>query len=176
MFRRFGIATLSSLMLVAACKVSDKPLERADPAARPAAAVTRSIDPAAGASANPAGKSASATLPRDLPRDLPLDLPLDPELEAKGLAMMQRLADIVVADARDCEKLAADLKAFAAQNKQLLAQLVAVESQETEGQRAAFSQRNAAVQVAVAQKMQSAMTACAGNPSVLAALQEFPGE
>jgi hypothetical protein len=163
---RFRIA-LSALLLVAACKKSDKPVEPAPDlvrgtAARPTIAAKSSEPPLA----RPAGD----------PRRPVESVPLDPELEAKGLEMMQQLADVVAADAASCSKLAADIKAFAVQNKLLLSRLVAAESQETEGQRAEFSRRNAAAQAAVAQKMQTAMTACSGDPAVLAALQEFPGE
>ena len=54
--------------------------------------------------------------------------------------------------------------------------LVAATSGDIPGQEAAFSQRNAMLQVAIAQKMQAGMSACAGHPSVMAALRAFPGE
>jgi hypothetical protein len=164
MLRTLRIATLSAAALAAACK-TDKPPEanvRPAPASAPAPAA-RPADPARTAAASPSKPAEAAPV-------------LDPELETKGLAMMDKLADVFVADAADCEKLAVDLKSFAAQNKALLSQLAAAESQETDDQRAGFSKRNAAAQAAVAKKMQSAMTACAAHPSVLAALQEFPGE
>src|ERR1043166_7644944 len=102
---RFRIA-LSALLLVAACKKSDKPVEPAPDlargtAARPTIAAKSSEPPLA----RPAGD----------PRRPVESVPLDPELEAKGLEMMQQLADVVAADAASCSKLAADIKAFAVQ-------------------------------------------------------------
>jgi hypothetical protein len=164
----FWIATVSATLLVAACKTSDRPAgsspsaKAPDPVAKPASAAPRSADPAM--PADPAARSAAA------PRAI------DPDLEVKGIAMMQRLADVFVADAKDCDKLAADIKAFVAQNRPLLSQLAAMEQQETDQQRDDFSRRNREVEVAIAQKMQSGMALCAANPAVLAAMKEFPAE
>ena len=157
MLRTFRIATLSAALTVtaAACK-TDKPAQ-----SKPAASAEAS-KPAAKPSAVPelaAGKATSNS-----------------ELETKGIAMMQRLADVFAADAKDCDKLAADIKAFVAENKPLLAQLAAMDQQQSDEQREAFTARNAEAQAAVAAKMQGAMTACASNPSVLAAMKDFPGD
>lgn len=163
MLRMIRTATLAAVMLAAACKVSDKP-------AQPAPEAAHAAKPAG--TATPAGHAGPTP---GLPGK-PESSPPDPELETKGLAMMQRLADVIVADANDCDKLAADLKTFVAQNKPLLSEVIAAQAQEGAGQRAGFSQRNAAAQVAIAQKMQTAMAGCAGHPGILAALQQLPGE
>jgi hypothetical protein len=155
MLRTFRIATLSMAMLFAACK-TDKPEPRPEvakaavPAAKPAAPEVPAVKPAAPAASNT-------------------------ELETKGIAMMQRMADMFAADAKDCDKLAADLRTFIASNKPLLTQLADADQQQNDEQRDAFSARNAEVQAAVAAKMQSAMATCAANPAVLAAMKEFPG-
>jgi hypothetical protein len=162
MLRSFRIATVlagtvSAVMMIAACK-TDKPATPA-PAA-PAASVT----PAASAKpVDPAAKPAAPAATNS-------------ELETRGIAMMQHLADVFAADGKDCDKLAADIKAFVADNKPLLTQLAALDQQQNDAQRDAFSARNAEVQAAVAAKMQGAMTACGANPGVLAAMKEFPGE
>jgi hypothetical protein len=165
MLRTFCIATpalsiLTSILILGACKTEKRvEPEVARTAPAPAArAASRPPDPVQPAPAEPASR--------------PETRPLDPELAARGHAMMDRLADVFVADARDCDKLAADLKTFAAENKPLLAQLVAAQSQD---RRAATAQSSAAG-AAIAKKMQAAMTACAAHPAVLAALQDFPAE
>jgi len=90
--------------------------------------------------------------------------------------MMQKMGDIFAADAKDCEKLATDIRAFIAQNKELLAQLTAMEKKETDQEKAAFETRNKGVQEAVMQKMGPAMQACHDNKSVEAAMKEFPAD
>lgn len=163
MFRTFRIATLSALMMVVACKTSDKPAERTPEATRKAAT------PAA-----PALPNAKPGDPAASPPDPTLPAADNSELETKGLAMMQQLADMFEADAKDCEKLAADIKTFVSGNKDLLAQVAAMEQRQSDEQRQAFATRNAAAQAAVAKKMQGAMAACVSNPSVLAAMKTFP--
>jgi hypothetical protein len=155
MLRTFRIAMVSAAMLLTACKTEKseprpEAAKAAKPVARPAAPEVPAIKPAAPAATNT-------------------------ELETKGIAMMQRMADMFAADARDCDKLAADLRTFIASNKALLAQLADADQQQSDEQRESFSARNGDVQAAVAAKMQGAMTACAANPGVLAAMKEFPG-
>lgn len=153
------LAALSALAL--ACK-TEKRVEPAEAIARatPAAPAARppELPP------QPAAPAAEAVHP------------VDPELEARGHAVMDKLADVFVADAADCDKLATDLKAFAAQNHAVLAQLASAQAQASYQERMTYSRRNAAASAAIATKMQSAMTACAAHPSVLAALQAFPSE
>lgn len=165
MLRRFRIATLSAVMTVAACKTSDKPAPPAPAPARTAAPAAKPTAPTA-VPADPAAKPADPAPTAAVTR----------ELQGKAVAMMQRMADMFAADGKDCEKLAADLKAFIADNKDLLSRLEAMEAQESSEERGAFLTRIASVQADVAVKMQGAMTACAANPSVLAAMKEFPAE
>jgi hypothetical protein len=90
--------------------------------------------------------------------------------------MMQRMVDMFAADGTDCEKLAADLRSFVADNTGLLSQIEAMQQQASEDEREAFLTRMQAVQAAVATKMQGALAACAGSPGVLAAMKQFPAE
>jgi hypothetical protein len=158
MLRTFTIALFSATMMAAACKNADKPATMAPEATTKAAASTKPADPAA-KPADPVAASASGT---------------NSELETKGVAMMQRMADMFAADAQDCEKLATDVKGFIAQNKELLGQLMAMEKKQSEQERTAFEARNKAAQAAMMQKMTPAMNACRDNKSLEAAMKEFP--
>lgn len=98
------------------------------------------------------------------------------ELENKGIAMMQRMGDVFAADAADCEKLAVDIKAFIVQNRELLGQLNELERSQSDQEKSAFETRNKPVQEAVVAKMDPAMEKCGQNPSVQAAMKDFPSE
>lgn len=155
--------------LASSCKTRDPRAHEARPAsaapapARAAASVAprQPALPQAAATDEPSRTEAAAT---------------NTELETQGLAAMQRMADMFAADARDCDKLAIDLKAFIADNRPLITQLIAYEESQNADQRAAFTRRNAAAQAAIGHKMQAALTSCASNPAVLAAMKDFPGE
>jgi uncharacterized lipoprotein YajG len=171
MLRTLKIALFSATVLAAGCKKSEKPAtvtpeataKPADPAAKPADPAAKPADPAA----KPADPAA-ATPPA------PAATGTNSELENKGIAMMQRMASMFATDGKDCEKLATDVKAFIAQNKELLGQLMAMEKAQTEQQRAAFEARNKAVQEDMLAKMTPAVTACRDNKSLEAAMKEFP--
>jgi uncharacterized lipoprotein YajG len=169
MLRTLKIALFSATVLAAGCKKSDKPAtmtpeattKPADPAAKPADPAAKPADPAAKPADPPAATPPAAT-------------GTNSELETKGIAMMQRMATMFATDGKDCEKLATDVKAFIAQNKELLGQLMAMEKAQTEQQRAAFEARNKAVQEDMLAKMTPAVTACRDNKSLEAAMKEFP--
>jgi hypothetical protein len=164
MLRTFKIALFSATMLAAACKKSDKPATMTPEPTTKAADSTKAADPTAkpaDPTAKPADPVAAAT-------------GTNSELETKGVAMMQRMADMFAADAKDCEKLAADVKGFIAQNKELLGQLMAMEKKQSEPERTAFEARNKAAQDAMMQKMTPAMNSCRDNKSLEAAMKEFP--
>jgi len=173
-------------MMVTACKKADKPAGTtpdqiakasapgtpADPASDPAATPAKPTDPAkpADPASDPAATPAKLTDPAK---------PVDPaassatgnsELEAKGMAMTQRMADMFVADANDCEKMATDIRAFTAQNKALLDQLAEMEKHQTPQEREAFAKRNQSVLKALLTKVMPAMNACRDNKNVEAAM------
>ena len=167
--RMFRTATLVALAAFAACKSSEKsavapakPVESARSGGPGAPALP---DPAAASPGSAAGSAAPAA---------PVAA-ANTELEDRGIAAMQKMADMFVADAKDCDKLGADLKAFIAENKALIGQLAELEDHQTDDQRAAFAKRNGAAQAAIGQKMQGALAACASSPAVLAAMKDFPG-
>jgi hypothetical protein len=174
MLRTFKIALFSATMLVAACKKSDKP------ATTTAEATTKAADPAkpADPTAKPADPTAKPADPTAKPADpaaaAPAATGTNSELETKGLAMMERMADMFAADAKDCDKLATDIKGFIAQNKELLGKLMANEKTQSDQQKSAFEARNKAAQESMMQKMTPAMTACRDNKNVEAAMKEFP--
>jgi hypothetical protein len=161
------------VLLIAACKTSDGPATEAKATPAPP---TRSIAPTP-QPVLPAPPPPAPAAPGARPEPAKAEpAGSNTELETKGLAVMQRMADLFAADAKDCDKLGADLKAFVAENKPLIGDLLKHEDRQSAEQRAAFTRRNAVAQAAIAQKMQAALTACASNTAVLAAMKEFPGE
>lgn len=181
MLRTLQIALCSATMMVAACKKSDKPVpavsettkpaDPAKPADSPASAAAKPADPVAGASAGSGAGPATMARPAD---SAPVPTGTNSALETRGIAMMEKMADMFAADGKDCDKLAADIKGFIAQNKALLSELTTMEKQQSPQQREAFAARNKAVEQSVMQKMTPAMTACRDNKSVEAAMKEFP--
>jgi hypothetical protein len=160
------------VLLIAACKTSDAPATEAKatpPTTRSIAPTPQPVLPAP----PPPAATASGARPESAKTE---PVGSNTELETKGLAVMQRMADLFAADAKDCDKLGADLKAFVAENKPLIGDLLKHEGHQNAEQRAAFTRRNAVAQAAIAQKMQAALTACASNAAVLSAMKEFPGE
>ncbi len=153
MSRTFRTAMLLAVTLLAGCKT--KP---ADPpaAARPTEA--RSAPGAQPSLPDPQGPSAPAAQAHN-------------EAQARNIAAMQHLADTLADDARDCEKLAVDLKAFIAENRPLLAQLMAAANRPTDD---LPSGANHGAAGAAARKLQTAMTTCAGTTSVAAAMKDLP--
>src|SRR4029079_16678810 len=132
--RAFLLVLLSVLVVTAACKKSETP-------AGTKTEETKAADPAkAGDTAKPAepAKTAAAK-PAD---PAPAAGGTNSEVEAKAIAMMQKLGDMFVADAKDCEKLATDLKAFLADNKTVISEMTAFEKKQSEADKAAFEARN----------------------------------
>ncbi|HMG20065.1 MAG TPA: hypothetical protein VK607_02065 [Kofleriaceae bacterium] len=149
-------ATLLPLILALAAGCKAKPAKPADPP--------------------PAAPQAVASRPTATPEPRLPDPAADAvELEARSITAMQRLADALAGHAGNCDQVAGDLRAFVTGNKPMLGQLLAQQQQHaSDGQRAAFAQRPAAI--AVAHKLQAAMAMCAANPAVVAAMREFPAD
>jgi len=179
----FQIALSLVIVMTTACKKADKS------AGTTADEVAKASDP--GKPADPAKSADPAAKPAD-PAAKPADSavkPADPakpgtpaavvpgngntELENKGIAMMQRMVDVFVADQNDCEKMATDIRAFTAENKELLNQLAAMEKTMTPEEKTAFEARNKPVQEALLAKMSPAVRACGENESVEAAMKEL---
>jgi hypothetical protein len=167
MSRAFPLVLLSVLLVTIACKKSETPAgtkteeaKPADPAkADPAkAAEPAKADPAKPADPAPAAAGGGA----------------NSALENKGIAMMQKLGDVFANDAKDCDKLAVDLKAFLAENKALIKEMSELEKKQTEAEKAAFEARNKKVQEEVQGKMEPAAKACADNKNVQEAMRDFP--
>ncbi|HEU4729625.1 MAG TPA: hypothetical protein VFT22_17135 [Kofleriaceae bacterium] len=165
MLRTFTIALFSVTLMAAACK-SDKPASTAG-ATKPAE-TTKPADPA-----KPADPPAKPADPAAAPA-APAAAGGNTELQDKGIAMMQSMADVFASDAKDCEKLAVDMKAFITKNKELLTQLMAMEKKMTDAEKSAFEARNKTTQAAMMEKMTPAMNACRDNKSLEAAMKEFP--
>ena len=153
MLRTIQIALFSAAALTAACSKSDKPAAAAPEGAKPElqAPVAAAAAPAAPANGNT-------------------------ELQNKGIAMIREMGDMFAADAKDCEKLATDIKAFIAKNKDLIGQIAAMEKQQSEQERASFEERNKGVQEELMKKMAPTMQTCGANANVQAAMATFPSE
>lgn len=137
--------TLVALVVFAGCKTTP-----ADPpAARPTA---------------PA-RSASAAVPT-LPAS---PAAADPAAQARGVAAIQHLANTLAIDAKDCDKLAVDLRAFIADNQPLLTQLMA-----SAGQPADPEVADHAAAAAAARSLQTAMAGCVASPAVAEAIKQLP--
>ncbi len=155
----------SCLVMIAACKKSDAP----------AATKTEEAKPADTAKPAEPAKPADTAKPADPPPAAAgTAASSNSEVENKAIAMMQKLGDVFANDAKDCEKLATDLKAFLAENKALITEMTALVKKQTEAEKVAFEARNKAVQEAVQTKMEPAAKACADNKNVQAAMKEFP--
>jgi hypothetical protein len=162
--------SLSILVVTAACKKSDAPAGTKPEETKPATEPAKAGDPAK--PADPA--KAEPAKPADSPASAGAAGGTNSEVENKAIAMMQKLGDVFANDAKDCEKLATDLKAFLAENKALISEMTALEKKQTEAEKAAFEARNKAVQDAVQAKMEPAAKACSENKNVQAAMKEFP--
>jgi len=165
MFRTLWTATLVAAAL-AACKTRQADSPPSTPAAAPARA---------------AGAPTPAPALPDQPAEPPPAGPASAapgapgtEVESRGIAAMQHLADALAADVKDCDKVASDLRTFVADNKPLIGELVAMQQRATTAPRSASANRVAAV--AIGQSLQTVLAACARNPGVAAAMQGFPAE
>lgn len=158
MVRMFQIALCSAAVMLAACqkKTEQPPRASAEPVAKAVAAPP--ADP--GKPGQPAAKPDTGNSP----------------LEAKGVEMMNQMAEVFIANQHDCEKLAVDLKSFLDQHKELLGQLAAMEKQQTEEERTAFEARNRAVQQQVLTKVSPTLEACQGNKNVEAAMKQLTAD
>jgi hypothetical protein len=180
MVRTLTIALFSATLLAAACKKSEapaaKPEDKAGDTSKPADP-PKPADPAAakvGDSPKPADPA--AVKPGDPPK--PADpaagaaggTGLTPELEGKMVTATTKMGDIFAAGAKDCEKLATDIKAFAVENKELIGQIKAVEKTLTPEQKQAFDTRHRGEQEAVMTKMEATTKACGENKNVQAAM------
>jgi hypothetical protein len=161
MSRTFRTAMLLAAALLAGCKT-----RQADPP--PAARPTEAARSAPGAApALPDSQSSGPAAPA------PASAPATPaEAQARNIAAMQHLADTLAGDAQDCEKLAVDLKAFIAENRAVLAQLMAAANRPIDDAPTGAPRAAAA---AAARELQTAMATCGATSSVAAAMKDLPG-
>jgi hypothetical protein len=160
MSRTFRTAMLVAMTLLAGCKT-----KQADP---PSAA-----KPAGTARSSPGAMPALPDPPRPAPAAPAAAVLATPaETQARNMAAMQHLADTLAADATDCEKLAVDLKGFIAENRPLVAMLVAAANWPSDDRQTGSDHATAA---AVARKLHTAVTTCAATSSVAAAMKDLPG-
>lgn len=164
MVRTFPFLLCTVTMMVTGCKKADKA------AGTTPDQVAKAGDPGTPAGGKPADPAATPTDPATPADPATSSATGNSELEAKGIAMTQRMAEMFVADAKDCEKMATDIRAFTAQNKALLDQLAELEKHQTAQEREAFEKRNQPMLEALLKKVMPAMTACRDNKNVEAAM------
>ena len=161
MSRTFRTAMLLAVTLLAGCKTkqADPPAARPTEAARSAPGASPALpDPQTPGPAAPSAAAAAPATPA--------------EAQVRNIAAMQHLADTLAGDAQDCEKLAVDLKAFIAENRGVLTQLMTAANRPSDD---APSGANRAAASAAARKLQTAMATCAATASVAAAMKDLPG-
>lgn len=160
MSRTFRTAMLLAVTLLAGCKT-----EQPDP---PSAA-----RPARTARSAPRVSPALPDPPRSAPEAPPaVALGAPAETHARNMAAMQHLADTLTSDATDCDKLAVDLRGFIAENRPLVAMLVAAANWPSDARQAGSDHASAAT---VARQLHAAVVACAGTPGVASAMKDLSG-
>jgi len=148
----FRTAALVALVALTACKTRQAEPPAAKPTEPPRSAQGPVPTlPESSRSADPAAQAAAA------------------QAQARGIAAIQHLADTLTADARDCDKLAVDLRAFIAGNRPLLAALMTSASQPADPE---VADRPAAS--AAARSLQTAMAGCLASPAVADAMKQLP--
>lgn len=164
--RTLHVALFAALAL-AGCRSSDKPGAQGEAAAKP-------HDPTNGSGIELVPEPIEPRAPGSAEPRAPVAAGSNTPLQNRGIAMMQQLAELFAANEKDCERLASALTKFTRDNKQLYEDLTEMEKKLSEAEREAFEIRNQAVQEAVIRKITPAVTACRGNASVEAAMNELP--
>jgi hypothetical protein len=96
--------------------------------------------------------------------------------EAKFVATMENLGKTVADAGKDCDKLAANIKKFAAENKGTLEAMKKWEAGQTPEQKKALDEKYKPQMDAMMKNMMGGMEACAENKAVEAAFKELPLE
>lgn len=99
----------------------------------------------------------------------PQEDPGNTALEVSALDLLDKLAVVVAADAKNCGKLATDLERFNADHRDIIGKAHELEHARTPAQRQLFVARNKARTDATTAKMKPAMDACSKDPKVQAA-------
>jgi hypothetical protein len=167
---------------IAGCKCNKPAAKKVDEAKavepdRAGAATATETAAAPAAPADPArpgdpAKPADPASRDDSAPDDPAATGTNTEAQNKGLAMMQRMSDLFVANAGDCSKLAAEIRNLVANNKELLAQQRADDLKLTGAQRTAYETRNRAVIDAATTKMLPVVKACRDNAEFMAVMRD----
>jgi hypothetical protein len=91
---------------------------------------------------------------------------LDPALEQKGLDAMKSLTDVFTSNAADCDKLAAGIEKFTADNKDTLVQIKEAEKKLTKEQKKAYDAKHKAAEKEMQDKMMPVIVKCQKNKNV----------
>jgi hypothetical protein len=155
--RTLRIVLFAAVTMAVACK-TDKPATKAAETKKDPAKPTEGTKPSPALPTDPADPAAGKNTP----------------LQDKQMEMLGRMADVFVANAKDCDKLAAEIRKVRVEHKELLAQINDAEIKQSPEERAAAMDRNKAATEAATAKMQPVVTACANNQTFLAALRDTP--
>jgi hypothetical protein len=94
----------------------------------------------------------------------------DTELQKKGLEVMSKMGDIMVANEKDCKKMGEELKKLIADNKATLDELDAWEKKDAAGKKA-FEDRHKADMESWMKKVEKPITACSKDKGVEEAMK-----
>jgi hypothetical protein len=150
------LVTLSITLALAACKKEQKPA--AGEAAKPAAG--EAAKPVAGEAAKPAAGGAIAS---------------DADYESKALGAMDKMTAIFTAAGKDCDKLAAELTKFGAENKALMVSSKQYEKDHPEAKKALDEKMKPKMEGMMG-AMGPAMEACKDHKGVADAMTSMAGE
>jgi hypothetical protein len=147
------LVTLSAALAFAACKKEQKP------------AAGEAGKPAAGEAAKPTEKAAA-------PGGA---ITSDADYEAKAMGAMDKMTAIFAAAGKDCDKLAADMTKFGAENKALMVSSKAYEKDHPEAKKALDEKMKPKMEGMMG-AMGPAMEACKDHKGVADAMTSMAGE
>jgi hypothetical protein len=151
------LLTLSATLAFAACKKEQKPA--AGEAAKPAAG--EAAKPVAGET--PAAPAAGGAITSDA------------DYEAKAMGAMDKMTAIFAADGKDCDKLAADMTKFGAENKALMVSSKAYEKEHPDAKKALDEKMKPKMEGMMG-AMGPAMEACKDHKGLADAMTSMAGE
>lgn len=96
---------------------------------------------------------------------------MDPALEAKGVELLKAIADVFASNAADCDKVAAGVEKFTAENKDILVKISAAEKKMTPDQKKAYDARQKVLEKDLSDKMTPVIMKCQKNKNLEKAFQ-----
>jgi hypothetical protein len=154
------LVTLSITLALAACKKEEKPAAAGE-AAKPAAG--EAAKPVAGETPTPAAPAAGGAIASDA------------DYESKAMGAMDKLTAIFAAAGKDCDKLAAEITKFGAENKALMVSSKAYEKDHPDAKKALDEKMKPKMEGMMG-AMGPAMEACKDHKGLADAMTSMAGE